>query len=247
MKPDDKYYHSGEVLDGECYSSESYLNYFDNHRYNNVFHREFTATTPQACINTCKTDIEDQFSYAGIHGTSCYCGNVHPYLEADSCTTPCEGDNSKTCGGPNNSTNFYTISNQSKLKMRILFKGPMTSEQLCDFGIREADDGNYLVRHMQSSVEGSDYRNHQHCWAKFSCSSERHVEYKIGNNYELENGCDYLTLYENSNKRLTEITGTFSPLGQWVPMNDSSISIEFRTDHSVIHRGIEIEFKCIPN
>ena len=123
----------------------------------------------------------------------------------------------------------------------------MHLEQLCDFGIREAGDGNYLVRHMRSSVEGSDYRNHQHCWAKFSCSSDRHVEYKIGSNYELEGDCDYLTLYENNRKTLTEIHGSFSPLGQWLPMNDTSISIEFRTDHSVILRGFEIELKCIPN
>ena len=111
---------SGNVLDGECFSYISYLNDYDNYKYNNVYHRSASATTPQACINYCKSIYQEQYTYAGIQSSTCYCGNVPPYMEADySCTTACSGDSSKTCGGSGSSANWYTVSNQSKFQQNL--------------------------------------------------------------------------------------------------------------------------------
>ena len=105
----------GNVLDGQCFLYTSYLNDHSESPYNNFYHRSSTSTTtPQACINYCKSAYQEQYAYAGIQSTNCYCGNVPPYIESGSCTTACSGDSSKTCGGSGSSTNVYTVSNQSK-------------------------------------------------------------------------------------------------------------------------------------
>lgn len=221
----------GNVLDGECFSYTSYLNDHDEYKYNNFHHvASSSITTPQACINFCKSNYQEQYAYAGIQSTNCYCGNVPPYIESGSCTTSCSGDSSKTCGGSGSSTNVYTVANQ---------------KQLCDYGIREATDGDYLVRHMRSSKEGEHFDN-QHCWARFTCPDDRHAEYKIASTFELEASYDYLTLYGVNNDQLTIIASGFSNKERWISLGDSSISIEFRTDGSVVNIGFEMELRCMP-
>ena len=81
-----------------------------------VYLVSLSASTPHGCINYCKLNYEEQYSYAGIQSNTCYCGNVPPSTlhESTGCTTPCSGDSSKTCGGSGSSTNFYTVSNQSR-------------------------------------------------------------------------------------------------------------------------------------
>ena len=117
---------------------------------------------------------------------------------------------------------------------------------MCDYGIREASEGSYLVRHMRSSMSG-EYTNHQHCWSRFSCPENRHAEYKIASEFALEGGCDYLTLYAASNDQLTIITDGFNSKERWISLEDSVISIEFRTDHSVTYIGFDMELRCMPN
>ena len=119
-------------------------------------------------------------------------------------------------------------------------------EQICDYGLREATDGNYLVRYMKSS-KSDEYSNLQHCWARFTCSAERHAEYKISSTFSLESGYDYLTLYGINNGQLTSMTDGFSNTGRWISLNDSNISIEFRTDGSGTRIGYDMEVRCMPN
>ena len=120
-------------------------------------------------------------------------------------------------------------------------------EQLCDYGIREATDGDYLVRHMRTSKSG-EYSNHQHCWARYSCSDDRHAEYKIASEFYLEgSSLDALTLYETNTDQLTVINSGFSEFERWISLSDSVISIEFRTDYSNTGVGIDMEIRCMPN
>ena len=117
---------------------------------------------------------------------------------------------------------------------------------MCDYGIREATDGDYLVRHMRSSKEGDHFDN-QHCWARFTCTDDRHVEYKIASTFELEGSHDFLTLYGINNGQLTIIGNGYSDKERWISLGDSTISIEFRTDGSVVYIGFEMELRCMPN
>ena len=119
-------------------------------------------------------------------------------------------------------------------------------EQLCDYGIREATDGDYLVRHMRSSKSG-DYSNHQHCWARFTCPDDRHAEYKIASQFASESTLDPLTLYATNIDQLTIINSDFSDKERWISLGDSVISIEFRTDYSNTNIGFDMELKCMPN
>ena len=111
----------GNVLDGECFSYYSYLNDHDEYRYNYVHHRSsISATTPQQCVNHCKSFALENYANASIQSSSCWCGNVPPYIESSNCTTTCSGDSSKTCGGSGYSATFYTVHNQSKCSYLIL-------------------------------------------------------------------------------------------------------------------------------
>ena len=237
----------GNVLDGECFSYTSYLNDHSEYGYNNVHHVSGSASTPIECINYCKSNYQEQNTYAGVQSDTCYCANVPPYMEADyACTTACSGDSSKTCGGSGSSTNWYTVSNQSEFLNNPRFKLNIFSEQLCDYGIREAADGDYLVRHMRSSKEGEHFDN-QHCWARFTCPNDRHAEYKISSNFELESNHDYLTLYAVNNDQLQIVQSGFQNTNRWISLGDSNISIEFRTDGSVVNIGFDMEIRCMPN
>ena len=106
----------GNVLDGECFSYNSYLNSHSESPFNNAYHESIStsASTPQACINYCKSNFDDQYTYAIIQSSSCYCGNAPPDIESSSCSTPCSGDSSKICGGSGSSASFYTVPNQSE-------------------------------------------------------------------------------------------------------------------------------------
>ena len=99
---------------------------------------------------------------------------------------------------------------------------------------------------MRSSKSG-DHFDDQHCWARFTCPEDRHAEYKISSNFELEGSHDFLTLYAVNNDRLTIIANGFSNTNQWVSLGGSTISIEFRTDGSVVNIGFDMEMRCMPN
>ena len=115
---------SGNALDGDCFSYTSYLNDFSERPYSNVYHGSIStsASTPQECINYCKSysTYVDQFTYAIIQSSTCRCGNAPPFIESSSCTYSCSGDSSKTCGGSGSSASFYTIPNQSEFLQKIL-------------------------------------------------------------------------------------------------------------------------------
>ena len=99
---------------------------------------------------------------------------------------------------------------------------------------------------MRSSKSG-EYSNFQHCWARFTCPNGRHAEYKIGTEFSFEACCDFLTLYAADNDQLTVIDNGFSSTERWLSLEDSTISIEFRTDHSSIRIGFDMELRCMPN
>lgn len=99
---------------------------------------------------------------------------------------------------------------------------------------------------MRSSKEGDHFDN-QHCWARFTCTDDRHVEYKIASTFELEGSHDFLTLYGINNGQLTIIGNGYSDKERWISLGDSTISIEFRTDGSVVYIGFEMELRCMPN
>ena len=99
---------------------------------------------------------------------------------------------------------------------------------------------------MRSSKSGDHFDNQQ-CWARFACPENRHAEYKIASAFELESGYDYLTLYATNTDQLTVIQSGFNSKEQWISLGDSNISIEFRTDTSVVNIGFEMEVRCMPN
>ena len=99
---------------------------------------------------------------------------------------------------------------------------------------------------MRSSKTGN-YFDEEHCWARFKCPDDRRAEYKIASTFELEGSHDYLTLYGINNDELTVIGSGYSNRERWISLNDSNISIEFRTDGSVVYIGFEMELRCMPN
>ena len=207
-----------------------------------------SASTPQECINYCKSSssYEEQYTYAVIQSTDCWCGNAPPFIESSSCTYSCSGDSSKTCGGSGSSATFYSIPNQSEFFPKNNATNIFVLEQLCEYGLRDATGGSYLVRHIRTSKSGN-YFNYQHCWAQFVCPKGRHAEYKISSSFELESSYDYATLYGKYNKRLTVISSSFSSFGSWLSLDDPNITFEFRSDHSNVYIGIDMELRCISN
>ena len=100
---------------------------------------------------------------------------------------------------------------------------------------------------MRSSKSG-EYFNHQHCWARFTCPDDRHAEYKIASTFELEGGqLDPLTLYTTNTDQLTIIDNDYNDFERWNSLGDSTISIEFRTDHSQTRVGFDMELRCMLN
>ena len=99
---------------------------------------------------------------------------------------------------------------------------------------------------MRSSKSG-DHFNYQHCWSRFTCPDDRQAEYKIASSFVLEGSqLDSLTLYAVNNDELTIIDSEFSNKERWISLRDSTISIEFRTDGSVVNIGFEMELRCMP-
>lgn len=71
--------------------------------YNGVFSLgDRLANTPAGCRDTCRAN---DFSYAGVRGGQCFCGDEAKWLssflavEAGECRTSCPGDGEQTCGG----------------------------------------------------------------------------------------------------------------------------------------------------
>ena len=57
-------------------------------------------TTPGWCLAKCVTR---NFTYAGVHGARCHCGNNSPTFARaplSQCSWECEVDRNQTCGGP---------------------------------------------------------------------------------------------------------------------------------------------------
>ena len=59
-----------------------------------------TLTTPGWCLDKC---VAKNFTYAGVQGSLCHCGNSSPTfarVHLSQCSWECEVDRNQTCGGP---------------------------------------------------------------------------------------------------------------------------------------------------
>ncbi|WVQ98987.1 hypothetical protein IAU59_006119 [Kwoniella sp. CBS 9459] len=66
--------------------------------------------TPALCVNACAAS---QYHFAGlVNGNSCFCGSIavsYATTSSSSCSTPCTGESSITCGGKK-AMSFYKLS-----------------------------------------------------------------------------------------------------------------------------------------
>lgn len=65
------------------------------------------ATTPSVCFEFCRT-VPDMGFFGLTNGRDCYCSSFFKQMAGDSseCDAPCDGDNSKICGGKTKSSIF---------------------------------------------------------------------------------------------------------------------------------------------
>jgi len=200
-----------------------------------------TKSSSEECIDSCKTGktstVFMNYHYAALEaGGSCFCGSAEPQEELDlsECPMTCTADDTDYCGGTDNHATIYYVEN--------------TIRSDCIYDEEESIDRQYNETIVKEKPPTTN--QYHHCWSRFQCPRDYHIEYYF-QNFDLYTNRNFILIFnanENIQIQLTGRPGAAEKrpeLYKWYPIEANEIEFQRRSNlASHYDKGFKMRLRC---